>query len=491
VSLVAWLFAAGEGWNGLLADGDTGWHIRTGDYILQAGSVPTVDIFSFSKPGEPWFAWEWLSDVIIAGLHRMCGLPGVVGFTGLVIALSALVVFRQSLWRGANSFAALGVTLVATGAASLHFLARPHVFTLLLLPVALWLVERDRRAPGPGVWALVPLSALWANLHGGFLALIACLGILAVGSAVEAWLAPERNWRPAWRYAGLTAACTAATLLNPYGFRLHTHIASYLRSDWIREAVDEFQSPKFRSENIFQFEAILFVALLLAGILLSKRRICDALPILVWAHLSLSSVRHVPVFAVVVSPLVAQELTRIWEGWSADSPRKSVTGILWALARDLTPGFQRNTAWSVVLLVAVLVLTPVAKWPRDFPAAKFPVKLVGTEEERLAKARVFTSDEWADYLIYRGWPHQKVFLDGRSDFYGPALGREYIQLVEGRPGWRKLLEKHKVNAVLANRNWPLTALLRAERSWQVTLEDRQAVLFVQTQTANQTAPRHR
>src|SRR5260370_21340943 len=48
-------------WQGLLADGDTGWHIRTGDFILETGRVPFRDLFSFSRPGQPWFAWECLA----------------------------------------------------------------------------------------------------------------------------------------------------------------------------------------------------------------------------------------------------------------------------------------------------------------------------------------------------------------------------------------------------------------------------------------------
>src|SRR5579872_155412 len=73
LALLLWLFAAG-GANGLLGDGDTGWHIRTGDYILAHHAVPHKDIFSFTKAGQPWYAWEWLSDVIFSTLHGVWGL---------------------------------------------------------------------------------------------------------------------------------------------------------------------------------------------------------------------------------------------------------------------------------------------------------------------------------------------------------------------------------------------------------------------------------
>ena len=74
--LVLFWCTTGVGW--LLTDSDTGWHIRTGEWILSNGRVPAVDIFSFTKPGSPWFAWEWLSDVLMAAVHHVAGLRGIV-----------------------------------------------------------------------------------------------------------------------------------------------------------------------------------------------------------------------------------------------------------------------------------------------------------------------------------------------------------------------------------------------------------------------------
>src|SRR6516164_6132799 len=75
---VIFMFGKLGGAKALLGDGDTGWHIRTGEWILANGRVPETDIFSFTKPGQPWYAWEWLSDVIFAWLHQHWGLAGVV-----------------------------------------------------------------------------------------------------------------------------------------------------------------------------------------------------------------------------------------------------------------------------------------------------------------------------------------------------------------------------------------------------------------------------
>ena len=78
VALLVWLFMPGAGWFGLLADGDTGWHIRAGEFILQHHALPRHDLFSFSKPGEPWYAWEWLADAAFATVWRWIGQFGAI-----------------------------------------------------------------------------------------------------------------------------------------------------------------------------------------------------------------------------------------------------------------------------------------------------------------------------------------------------------------------------------------------------------------------------
>ncbi len=479
VALLAWLFAAGAGWEGLLADGDTGWHIRTGDYILETGLIPRQDPFSYTRPGEPWFAWEWLSDLILAWVHRHWGLPGVAALAGVVIGLAMLVLFGWMLWRGTNLFVALAMALLAAGASSIHFLARPHVATLLLLPLSLWAVERDLKREDRRVWLLVPLSVLWTNLHGGFLALPATLAAVVAGLSVETLRRRrgERNWRRPVRYGVLAGVCGLASLLNPYGPALHVHVAGYLNSDWIRNVVMEFRSPSFRTENQLQFEALLLGGLLAAGWRLAQGRIHESLPVILWAHLALGSVRHAPLYAVVAAPLVASALSELWEKWEARAGRGSVAAVLGAVARDFGTRAGRLTPWAAAGVAAVLLLTPDRKWPRDFPDHAFPTSLVRSQASLLRQARVFTSDEWADYLIYRNWPRQRVFMDGRSDFYGPSIGNQYIALMQAQPGWERILARYGCDVVLVPARWGLAALLEADPGWRLVAADGRAKLF--------------
>ena len=93
--LVLFWRTTGVAW--LLTDSDTGWHIRTGEWILRNGRVPAVDIFSFTRPGAPWFAWEWLSDVVMAAVHDVAGLRGIVLLSLVLLSVTSVCIYRNAV----------------------------------------------------------------------------------------------------------------------------------------------------------------------------------------------------------------------------------------------------------------------------------------------------------------------------------------------------------------------------------------------------------
>ena len=484
-ALLIWLFV-GVGGVSLLSDGDTGWHIRTGDYILEHHTVPQKDIFTFTRPNEPWFAWEWLCDVLFARIHQAWGLKGIVLLAGILLCLTATILFCHMLWSGGNLFLSLVAAVLANGASSVHFLARPHVFTFFLLALSMWLLARDRRRPDRVVWLLAPVTAVWVNLHGGFLALIACLGLTAAGYGLQ-WLFSRggEDWFFLRRYSILTAVCSLATLVNPYGYRLHAHIAAYLRSSFVMDAVQEFQSPTFRGERMFQFEILLFAGLAMAGVLLTKARFVDALLILFWAQAALTSVRHVPIFAIVAAPILVAQLSRVWNDWAQDKARNSVVGILRDLGNEFAGKSLRATIWAPVMVFGLSMSMSAAKgdtWPDEFPKVKFPVALVTQYSAKIAPVsgpmpRIFTSDEWGDYLTYRFYPRIRIFVDGRSDLLGPALGKEYVQMARGGHEWEQLLNRYGIEMAIVPVEWPLAELLKRNAGWRLVKDDGLSILF--------------
>ena len=471
-ALLLALFGRVDSWQALLFDGDAGWHIQTGQLILQSRTVPHHDPFSFSRPDQTWFAWEWLADVVFALFHTWGGLQMVAAFTVVALCASGTILLCWMLRRDAGLWISLAVTLAAISASTIHYLARPHLFSLLFFPLALWILDEDRRRASRRVWVLVPLSALWANLHGGFAAWLATLAVLSLVSAAS------RNWTALRRYGSVTVACAAATLLNPYGWRLHAHIAAYLRSSWILDNVQEFQSPRIRDENMLVFAVLLLAGVALSSRLLARRQWFEGMLVLVWALAALRSARHVPLYAVVSAPAIACELSVWWAARALRSRPRSVARVLWDAGQEM--GRSRRLTWWAAALGALALWLALPQPPiGDFPGSRFPVAAVSANRGRLTpSARVLTSDQWADYLIFQLYPRQRVFFDGRSDFYGPALGADYQVLLSAAPQWPAVLARYRFDTALLPFDWPLGSILEHDPGWDLIYRDRIARLFV-------------
>jgi hypothetical protein len=477
--LLLTLFGRLSAWQAVLGDGDTGWHIRTGEVILRSGTVPVHDLFSFSRPDQPWFAWEWLTDVLFAVLHRVGGLEAVAGVCMVLLGASAAIVLAWMLHRGAGLWVALPVTLAVVSASTIHYLARPHVFSILFFPLALWLVDADRQRPTPLVWTLLPLSALWANLHGGFVAWLVTVWLLPLAAAVG------RDWRGVRRYASLAVLCAASTLLNPYGWRLHAHIARYLGSSWILDNVNEFQSPRIRSENMLVFAVLLLGGVALASRALARRNWFSGGLVLLWGLAALRSVRHVPLYSVAAAPVVASEFSAWWESIAARSGPRSLARVLWVSGQEL--GCSRRLGWWAPALAGLAVWLAAPSPPvSDFPGAGFPVAAVAHTLDRLAPAgrmpRILTSDQWGDYLIFHLYPRQRVFFDGRSDFYGPVLGADYKELMGAGHRWHEILAQYGFEIALLPDDWPLGSVLEQDPEWTLVYRDKVALVLVREAT---------
>jgi len=491
---IAYVFGRMDGVKTLLSDCDTGWHIRTGEWIIANGWVPVRDIFSFSKPGAPWYAWEWLSDVLFAKLNALGGLQAVVVFTILLLSVTFGALFLL-VRRKSNPIVAVGVTMVAAAGSSIHWLARPHLFTLLFLVLfyaALELVHEGRTRPlGVPILAALPaITILWTNLHGGFF--IGALMIMAYGGGetLRMVFSPnnEDRW-PAWlkarSYFLSALACLAASLINPYTYHLHIHMAQYLRDPWNSQHIMEFLSPSFHNPTAIFFEAMLVLAVATAVRNLRQGRFTEALLMMVWAHGGLLAARNIPIFMIAAAPPVAAAIQQ----WLLHVPEMNVAAWLRAAAGRFnaladktgeTDAIGRLHLVSILglLLVAALVFAPhpPKKFRAEFDPKVYPAGALATLRSDPA-GRIFTHDEWGDYLIYRLYPGHKVFVDGRSDFYGDDFEEKYVDVLNVKYGWEKILSGFGVNTILLPPSSPLSGALKESSRWRVVYDDGIALVF--------------
>jgi hypothetical protein len=129
------------------------------------------------------------------------------------------------------------------------------------------------------------------------------------------------------------------------------------------------------------------------------------------------------------------------------------------------------------VVVGLMLMGRPVRWPQDFPEELFPVKIVHAHAAEILAARVITTDQWADYLIYTN-PRQKVFVDGRSDFYGPEIGDQYLHLTGGQWDWKQLMAQYNFNLALLPTETPLSQLLKQSPGWRVAEDDGKRILLV-------------
>ena len=476
------LFIGGRGAHSLLSDGDTGWHIRTGAWILGHSRVPDRDLFSFSNPGKPWFAWEWLWDAIMGGLHRRWGLPAVVLANAVILCLTFAVVYRVARRRTTNDLIALAAMAPVILISGLHWLARPHLTTLLLFTLFYGVLERARDGRLRGLWLLPPLTAVWVNLHGGFVTGIALVGLYAAGIGLTAWAEEGvgKGLRRAKPFLIAAGACSAASLVNPYGVRLHAHIYEYLTDPFYRRNIAEFLPVDFRRGGIILFELLLLLGAFAAYEGLRKRQFLTPVLYLFWGYFALSSARNVPLFGIVCAPLLA-EAAQNWMRWLSD--RSEPIGAFERNARefmilDRAPRLQIASVLAVVILGALL-FAPAAPpaFRAEFDPKAFPAKALDALGATVSGRRIFSTDQWGGYIIYRLYPQAKVFIDGRSDYYGPEFVKKYLDVLEIHPNWSERLYEFGIDTVLMPGDSSLPAILSEDAHWRLVYRDDTAVVF--------------
>jgi hypothetical protein len=496
--LVLFWCTTGAGW--LLTDSDTGWHIRTGEWILKNGRVPTTDIFSFTRPGEPWFAWEWLSDLFMALVHRSGGLVGIVLVSLLLLGATSVCVYKSTVAESGQRLVAIILTSLVVAASTIHWLARPHLVTPLLAAIFCWVlnrVERDRR---PRLLLALPaLTILWVNLHGGFFVGIVLLVTYAIGAAAGALVEGTRRnaWARARKYLLTAGACSIASLVNPYGYRLHVHVAQYLGASFYLQRISEFQSIDFHSFTAAYFETLLVLAIAAAVWHFGTDRLVHVLLLLSWSHLALFSARNIPIFAVVSAPGIGLAL-REWLEYVGSRCPLHWAGTLSASLAEIETRLQiiansHNRRRShlapclAVLATALLLSHPggVRALHAEFDRSRFPADAATflSQKELTPPVRLYSSWQWGGYLIYRLWPSVRAFDDGRTDFYGPAFVGEGLCAWEACPDWAVILARHRVNAALLPIDSALATVLRERADWKLVYSDRVAVLFERTENA--------
>ena len=416
---------------------DTWWHLAAGRRILQDRTFLTVDPFSWVLSGGAyWPHHEWLSDVVMYLLFSIGGISLLHVAVGIVFALVPVIAIQlarsSAKHRNTGGTSALVLLLVlpwiATGAS-----IRPHIVTMLLLLITVWILSARR------FQFLAPIFFMWAQLHGGV-----CLGGLIVGGAIVASFVTRDRDRYRSLWWGVISGVAVA--VNPLSLDIYIHP---FRSTAITRTlpIQEWLPPLTLGWQGYYLAALL--ALFMLVIWVARRRLSEwevvvqlssflvVLPVML-LHARVVSLA-LPIAAAFVVTILGNrdEATRVH-------------------------ALRASPIYSLVLLVVSMAIYSVVQLRETSP--ENPISQQGIEVINSSPQRLFNTYDTGGFLIWFT-PLQKVFIDSRQDPYPAKLLQEAIY-VQTSGDYEQFFGNFDIRTAVVERHFQLHRKL-VEDGWRV------------------------
>ncbi|MGD0300689.1 MAG: hypothetical protein ABSE86_26690 [Bryobacteraceae bacterium] len=453
---------------------DTWWHLKTGEYIVHYHALPVPDPFSYttylSKPAYPGeeqvrhfnLTHEWLAQTIMYSIYAAAGTPGLVLFKALLLAVLCLLTGLIAARRSGSFYAGLAAAFAAALLAVEFASDRPALITFLM--VAVFIAIFELRWP---LWLLPPLALLWANCHGGFF-----LGWVVMGAYCAEAVVLRFRKRPLeddLRIWKMSALAIAVSFLNPNGFHVLDTLFRY-RNSYLTSTLIEWRSPYLWGPP-YSFDILLYAAAVVLLLSWRKVRVSDWLLFAAFAAASLTAYRNILLIGFLAPILIAA----------------------WFPRRFRTPRFIGLAA--IALLVATLV-TGVARGRFfQFRAAlwQYPSGAVDFLRAHAISKPMFNTYEYGGYLIWKLWPQERTFVDGRA--LNESVYQDYRSILYNSSPTpnvlgtecQRLLDRYAVRVIVMNTFeyvtgafYPLALALGnpSTSDWQLVYEDPQSVIFL-------------
>lgn len=450
-----------------ITDNDTWWHLKTGEYIVKHFSIPSIDIFSYTIYGKPWLAFEWFSQVLLYCVYFIGGLTGLTLFKAAAVVL----IFALAL-RSARS---KDIILTATIAA-LSFLVlrdglreRPQLFTYFFAAAYTYIF----RAKTKPLFLIPLLQVFWANMHGP--ASLIGVGLTALYVVFDDALNAERK-------AYLFFGTAAAFFITPHGLGNIHYLLGFFKNGF-NQLILEYRPPVFTlnfiTYYVFLLLAVAICARLIAQFFVSGGKetgyLRDALIIVFGATASLLAIRNIPIFVIITFPLIVDATAGILRRFRPVEPSGQ---------DKLSRSFLAGAVIIAVFLTAARVSDINGKYAfglGDAHKARYAVDFIKLKG---IKGPVFNDYDFGGYLIWKLYPSNKVFIDGRLVEYGAGFVEQSFYFWKPKV-WNKLEKEYGFTAAIVPQESYYTCRnLDDRKDWFLVYWDDGALVYVKDVPAN-------
>jgi hypothetical protein len=435
---------------------DFGYHLRAGAWMWRHGRILDHDVFTSTFAGDAWLNQNWLTQLLFYKSWDLVGLEGLAGLIAVLFTGGFALSFWVAYRRAGEVRVAGAATVIAALPSIYNTAARPQAISWLLTAAVVALLECSEERPARSLW-IVPLTALWANLHGAF---VIGLGFVAIELVAAAWAGRSdlgARRRGAWLAVTLGAAALAA-LANPWGYRVYAYVAGIGTNATIRGAIEEWQAPAIGDPaGILFFVSVGLVALALVRAP-ARLDLRDGLRLLFGLALGVVAIRNGLWWTLAAGPALATLAARTPAPGGTERPRIGhlvVVGGLVALAVVFSP-------WTRPQLLDDDTPVAAAAYLRDHDLP----------------GNMLNSQHYGSYLEWAA-AARPTFLDSRIELFPPGLWDDYQRLVAAQPGWAALTDRYDIGHVVldAGRHEPLRRALEGAAGWELVHRDARAVVY--------------
>lgn len=464
-------------------EADSFYHLAAGKLMVETRSIPHADVFSFTAAGHAWVAHEWLAEIILYTVWHAAGYWGEIIFCALLAICAYYLILRRALLEGASLIAAL-LSIFLLGSLTFElWIGRPQIFAYALFAAELYLLELYRRTGRKKfIWSVPGLILLWANLHASVILGVAAAAWYAAG----AWLKQRRpdifgslSGGEDTRTLSFAALISfILSFLNPNGWNIWTYNFTVQKT----LAVLQVEEWKPLEQFLGELGAKAFAVEL--GVVAV---------VFIWLFLTRRDRRDITAVGMVVGTALLPFLSVRHAGWwplVAAAP-------LAALSRDLSPRLRAlavgtKAAAAMAFLGVMLLIWGILRIPHAYyNPDTVPVRAADFIQSSGLQGPMYDYYNFGGYFIWRFWPREKVFIDGRSEVFAGEPARDFVAIARGG-GWDDLVNgKYHLNYfVLPYRPQELGRSLSRlyveliKEGWTFVYWDDSAVIFIRPSKEN-------
>lgn len=459
------------------ADPDLWGHITFGAETWENKALTKTDPYSFTAHGEPWLNHEWLAEVIFYLTYRFLGDAGLL-FGKLIIGLFIVAL----LWRICGfqkhiSLVTAGILTLAITVISPAFMIRPQVFSLLFFTLFVFLFYLYLEKDTDRLCGLPFLMALWVNLHGGFLIgwaiLLAVSGWMTVLYLTSASIGYHKV-RRLWLWVIPTSL---ATLLNPYGYKLHLFLLNSLS---LPRQISEWAPVDLFDLSFLQFK--LMAVLFLIMVVSRKPKGDETWQIVIVSACLAAAVlhrRHIPFFGITACPYLSFRASGL---------------VKWMEYRRKDLKLTRSSANLLAVLVTLLAAYLLYGGVRPYVAsgcriivdpAEYPVGAVHFLKSNQMHGNLLVPFDWGEYAIWHLYPDCRVSIDGRfRTVYPESVIKEHFAAQAHPANWKRLLDSYPADILLAHQIPFFQQMIRDPGPWVYVYSDPVSIVFLKNNSNN-------